>query len=780
MPTRGSLLGVTTFQSAEKRAKLLAEGLQWIGWGEEWPWNVLGDGVTVNRPALEAKFDLVLDAGLSLVAGFMGIPAACNANAGPADPASPDGHWHWYPNNGTTGELLTYAAAYEYAAALPPAGQIAGEQRAILSLGNEIQIHDFDHGDQSPYEKGRYFLAAIQGAHAGNPGLPIGAWATAAWGDLNNAADLNSPPAGRGLPHDYVRRMLIAVPELLEPANLPDFVTFHPYAFSAGANANVGWNGLHQLDALAETLSMEFGLSIPIMPTEFGHPGGPTAQNPLWTEENQATEAHLLLQHLLWRETVTGTVGGPWLFLGLVDGDVGTGTSWDVHMGIFRADFSDKPVSPVFREWAAMEIGDPAPDPGAGWQSTGIGWESTTEGWDSVLVPPAPPPYVAIPDAAGTRRAQRWKGAAPTYTARAYPGDTVGPRRAISTTDLLEMRGVNTRASTFRFDVLDKAFTLIGTLDVDGLRPPKITNDSTRTIKRSLDGLNVDPATALELDTLGARIRPTVILEDGTEYPLGVFLFVDASRNRLEAGLELGGSLHDLLFTLDQPTEKTTAYPRGTRLTDIITEQAHLAGIPFHDNTPSPHTATAPLAWPAGTKRLAIMDEVALMNHCMSPYVDNAGVLRCIPPPAPIARYDYLLGGRIVSGTPPVESDDILKAPNVYIVLDDASTDSPIVGRYELPASSPLSITNRGFAIADVRTLQGLADQAAADEAAYTAAYRDGAGYQAVTFSAIPDWRHDTYDVLRYLDGNDWRETSWDVELSPTALMTHQARRLYA
>jgi hypothetical protein len=352
-----------------------------------------------------------------------------------------------------------------------------------------------------------------------------------------------------------------------------------------------------------------------------------------------------------------------------------------------------------------------------------------------------------------------------------------GPVRAVTTTQLLEMDGIAIRSCTFRYDVLDQALARLGTLDVAGA--PKVANDTSRTIKRTLDGLTVDPIAAAELDAISARLRPTVILEDGSEWPLGVFLFVDATRQALTVGREFSGSLHDQLFMADQPTDQTVSYRRGKNLGDILQEQAEQAGFPVISVDATNRVTSKPVAWPAGTHRLKIMEEVATMAAMHSPYCTNDGVFRCQKISAGsdvVLRYED--GGRIVADSA-AESDDLLDAPNRFIVIDDSATDEPIVGTYDVPRSSPVSIARRGFPVAQVRTLQGLDGPDAANEAAAADATSAGLGFEIVSFDAIPDYRHDTYDEITYL-GETWAETSWELECSPTAVMHHEARKVYA
>lgn len=358
-----------------------------------------------------------------------------------------------------------------------------------------------------------------------------------------------------------------------------------------------------------------------------------------------------------------------------------------------------------------------------------------------------------------------------------------GPRRRANTTALLEMDGVSSRSGFWRYDVLDQDGTLLGDVDVNRDRAPKISNDTTRKIKRTLSGLEIDPVAAADLDTIGTLIRPVFTLEDGATFPMGAFLFVDASRPRTRAGLELDGSLHDQLFILDQPTDKTVSFGRGRNLSACLETIANRYGIHRASIESTSKNVGTPIAWAAGsTTGLSIMEELCTMAGFYSPYFDNLGRLVIQAAPAPnnaIPEFSYNIdqNGRIVADTP-VESDDLLDAPNVFIVIDDSATAAPIVGRYELPASSPISIANRGYAVSKTESSQGLHNQQAADNAARTLAAESPAGFKAYSFDAVPDYRHDTFDVLTYR-GIVCREIAWDLECDPTGLMTHQVREFY-
>lgn len=360
-----------------------------------------------------------------------------------------------------------------------------------------------------------------------------------------------------------------------------------------------------------------------------------------------------------------------------------------------------------------------------------------------------------------------------------------GPKRRHNTTALLEMDRVATRAGYYRYEILDQDLAILGTLDVTRNKPPKIRNDTTRKIKRTLSGLEIDPVTASDLNPIGTLIRPVAILEDGSEYRRGAFMFVDASRSRMRSGLELDGSLHDQLFILDQKTDKTISIPSGRNISAAIEAMARRFGLRRVNIESTSRVIGTPIAWPAGDSTgLDIVSELCAMAGFYSPFFDNDGVFTVISAPAPhyaVPTLFYEDGsdgrGRIIADSA-VESDDLLDAPNRFIAIDDSATKTPIVGKYDLPDSSPISIAQRGFPVVEIKSMQGLSDQAAAEKAAQTMAAESNAGYVVFQFDAVPDYRHDTFDVVQYRN-RVCRQVSWEETCDPTEPMSHELREFY-
>lgn len=347
--------------------------------------------------------------------------------------------------------------------------------------------------------------------------------------------------------------------------------------------------------------------------------------------------------------------------------------------------------------------------------------------------------------------------------------------------DLLDLDGVGQRASEVRFDLLDSSLQTIGTLLPDLDPTARITNNSNAAIKRQISGLRLNAAVQTDVNPITDRIRPVWVLENGSQYPLGVFLFASMDRTRYEWGLDADVEGVDQCLILDQPVERGVGFPAGTMIRAAIEDQFAAAAIKHYEVDPSITSRVgAPIHWPAGTSRMKVLNDLAAMAGAYSAYFDNdgTGIVRKVPDLSTVApTLIYEAGGRIIHGSP-VESDDLLDSPNRYIVIDSGDPNAAIVGKWDVPEDAPWSIANRGFVIARVISEQGLASVADAQARAQAAGAQDAGTFQWVQFSSPPDPRHDTFDAVQYL-GATYREQKWTLPLREGDEMTHDLRRVY-
>lgn len=350
-----------------------------------------------------------------------------------------------------------------------------------------------------------------------------------------------------------------------------------------------------------------------------------------------------------------------------------------------------------------------------------------------------------------------------------------------TSTDLIELRGVRQRVDHYLFDLLDTGNNVVGQIEPRRDQPPTIELDTTRTVYRTLTGFAVDAEQQLALQTVSDRIRPSMVLQNGASYPLGVFLFGDATRGRRSWGLEMAATLVDAGYILAQPVGRIVGYATGTNIVQAALALAGEVITTATSITVSPQVLGSPKAYRASDTRQKICNDLLATAGYLPVYFDNSGTMVMRPVtvlPASSPDYTYEAGGRIHKDSI-VETDDLLTSPNRYVVIDTNGAASAIVGTYDLPASAPNSITNRGFAVTKVIELQGLTDTSAATAAAQAAANSDDAAFKQVDFNSTHDPRHDAFNIVQLL-GNQYREIAWRVELRSGGAMGHKLRRVYS
>lgn len=341
------------------------------------------------------------------------------------------------------------------------------------------------------------------------------------------------------------------------------------------------------------------------------------------------------------------------------------------------------------------------------------------------------------------------------------------------------------RVAGFRFDLLDAANRHVGTLDVDVTDGyPRITNNINRTIKRTLDNLVLPPAQVGDVNPLVHRVQPYMVFSNGSEFPLGIFLWADDTRRVHSFGSFGYGQMVDQGLILDQPSEKGAGYARGTHVAAALEAEFTKAGLTLWDIDPDIDSVIGEaIGWPAGTHRSQIAAELCNLASAYSPFFSNAGLITVrkvddLSTATPDLSYYTDVRSRVLEDTI-TEGNNVLDAPNRYIVIDGSAPDSPVVAYYDVPASAPHSKEQRGFVVATVINENGLPSVAAALARAQ-AAYGAGkeAALQHVSFSSPPDPRHDTFQIVAYNDVK-YREQEWVLTCQDGSDMTHQLRRSY-
>ena len=356
------------------------------------------------------------------------------------------------------------------------------------------------------------------------------------------------------------------------------------------------------------------------------------------------------------------------------------------------------------------------------------------------------------------------------------PPFTSGPLLTIPRDPKLDLvPWVGQRAASFRF-ARSNGVTGEQLGDITPIRGGSLSHDTSRTIKRQLS-MGLGGADTAIIEPLTDRINLFMVMSDGTEYPLGRYMFTD-DRRQIFTSAELGTTvLADEMFLVDQQIQQ------GINAVDISVQDVildTLENLPITvQMEPSPFNATQ--AWTIGTGRGQLLEALALAGDYFSPWFDNNGTMRFVRSFAAadsVLDFDFDFGGKVVRGSISGASN-ILTAPNRFMVVSNAATETAnaVVGIADVPPSAPYSFSNRGFYITEVQDLQ-VPDSQTAAAIAQNLANRQTV-FLETALSSAPDPRHDSYNVVQWL-GEKWLEVAWTMNLSAGGAMTHSLRRAYS
>lgn len=341
---------------------------------------------------------------------------------------------------------------------------------------------------------------------------------------------------------------------------------------------------------------------------------------------------------------------------------------------------------------------------------------------------------------------------------------------------------VGQRQASYRFALTDGA-TGENLGDITPFRTATLSHDTTRTIKRQLT-LDLGVFDTSIVDALTHRVSVFMTFPSGVEYPLGRYMFTDASRQVFTSGIPgphtAGGlgsmTLSDEMFMVDQEIE---AGIDGTNKNVSVVMREVLEDFALDlEIDPTPYLSQG--SWTIGTTRGSILESLAVEGDYFSPWFGNDNKFHCIRTFNPfglIPDFDFDANMKVIRD-PIVETDDLLTAPNVFIVVSNASEDPDVenVGRAEVPATAPHSIANRGFRLPRTFDLQvGTSTQVQAVAQGLMERFNI---FERITLSTPPDPRHDSYNIIRWR-GDIWLELGWSLTLTAGGAMAHVLRKTY-
>jgi hypothetical protein len=337
---------------------------------------------------------------------------------------------------------------------------------------------------------------------------------------------------------------------------------------------------------------------------------------------------------------------------------------------------------------------------------------------------------------------------------------------------------VGQRSATFRFELING---LTGALlgEITPIRGASLTHDTSRTIKRSLT-LDLGKADTAAINPITDRVDVFMVFnqEAPHEHPLGRYMFVDSTRSLFTSGRLSNTALTDEMFILDQAILAGIG-GRNRSVTTVITSVIQDAGTGAGFTLEASPYSTIQ-SWGIGINRGQVLEALALSGDFFSPWFGNdkqMHFVRSFDPAKRVPDFDFDVGNQVIR-EPIIETDDLLLAPNRFIVISNAPTDTTIaaVGTADVVATAPHSIQNRGFVIAQVIDLQ-VSDSVQAGAVALNLANRQTV-FQRVSLSTVPDPRHDSYNVIRW-QGQLWLELAWSMSLIEGGQMNHLLRKAY-
>lgn len=333
---------------------------------------------------------------------------------------------------------------------------------------------------------------------------------------------------------------------------------------------------------------------------------------------------------------------------------------------------------------------------------------------------------------------------------------------------------VGQRQATFKFFVTDAVTNkVLG--EITPLRNANLTHDSGSLIKRTLR-MELGKTDAAAINPVSDRVQVYMKFPDGTEYPLGKYMFADASLTRYTSGTLGQYNLNDEMFLVDQEIG-TAINGVGIAAQDLIARVVQ--GLPIKLSVAaSPYLNNS--SWDFSTSRGSILESLSVVGDYFSPWFANDGKLtfiRTFDPARKVYDLDFDLGNKVLrEGI--VETSDLLTAPNVIIVVSNSNQDDtvPVASVAYVSPNAPNSVAKRGFRIPKTYNLQ-LNDQSQAVAVAAGLAQRNTI-LEKVTLTTAPDPRHDSYNVIRWR-GDPWLELSWSLDLMEGGRMSHVLRKAY-
>lgn len=207
----------------------------------------------------------------------------------------------------------------------------------------------------------------------------------------------------------------------------------------------------------------------------------------------------------------------------------------------------------------------------------------------------------------------------------------------------LATRLTSSRATAYRWEALDTRGRLLGTLD--GVQDGRLSWHGAQAVQGSGSVAVTDVEKAkggrlriADVPLSAVRLRPWLVLSDPDtretwlEWPLGSFVPSSPSRKWTATGRTFGIDLLDKATVLDQDKLAATfTCAASTPLLSAVRQVIEAAGETVTVDAPSDARPRAAIHWPAGTSRLAVVNDLLDLAGFRPLWVDGLGRFRASP-----------------------------------------------------------------------------------------------------------------------------------------------------
>lgn len=322
---------------------------------------------------------------------------------------------------------------------------------------------------------------------------------------------------------------------------------------------------------------------------------------------------------------------------------------------------------------------------------------------------------------------------------------------------------------------------------------PVIRCDDTADIKMSFSGSFLPEATdamgrVIDVDFLSDEIKPVIVI-DGTEHPLGIYLPATVTPSEAEGSGQLQIEAYDRCWRVrDVYSETLLHFAAGTAYIAAVELLLAAAGITTILATPSAATlAEEREDWDIGTSYLQIINQLLGEINYNPLWFNPQGIAILEPATVPtVSNIEHTLDSDSVDSLilPRIAREtDIYQAPNVFVAYCANPEKSAVLQATaeNTNPQSPLSIPRRGRRIVSVENVDNIASQE--DLQAYVNRRRDESLITGETIristALLPGFGVADVVALHYGEISALCiDRAWDMELTVGGNMNHRLERI--